>query len=378
MTAMKSPVVGEKRVCKFAGLVKGVDATAKTIDAIVSTVHGDRDREIILPSAFAKRLEHYKRNPVFIWCHDQKDPKNYLGSADPNRIAIIKTGIGMLFDCSKVLQIPEADRARLVFGLFEAGAICSFSVGFMPYAWISPRELDKYPAIKAELDGVDLTDVEVIYTDVELWEVSACGVPSNRQSVVVGRTPGELAHTIVQGTPEQVESALAMIFDAVRQRSTSLPADTGGTKQEEEEPMPAPADSVGKTVEHVRVPDHPGKTKSAVVNDCCSRLDACAYSIASVDVCHCSGCNRWDGCRCDGQCCCCQSGIPCRQCKCCKQDQHILHECCAILDAIHECCQEMAGEAEGEAPAGVVTATSKPAADDGEPDDGKVTLTLTP
>ncbi|MGP2408007.1 hypothetical protein ACTUM1_15825, partial [Listeria monocytogenes] len=76
---------------------------AKTIDAVVYTINGDMDNEIILPSAFNKRLANYKRNPIFIWAHDQRDPRNYLGTADTKTIAVTPgVGLSMRFDCAKV------------------------------------------------------------------------------------------------------------------------------------------------------------------------------------------------------------------------------------------------------------------------------------
>lgn len=211
---MKSaPAIGEKRSAGFIGAVKGVDADAKTIDAIVSTINPDRDDEIILPSAFTKRLHVYKRNPIFIWGHDPTKPENYLGTA--SRVDVLpRKGLAALFDCSKVLAIPEAERARLTFGLYRTGTLASFSVGFMPYAWLPVN--GKLPQeVLDELDGIDLTNVRLIYTDVELWEISGCGIPSNRESMVVGRAVKEILGKSVQivGEPEWAEAGLCHLVD---------------------------------------------------------------------------------------------------------------------------------------------------------------------
>lgn len=156
------------------------------VDAIVSTAAVDRDREIILPSAYIKRLELYRRNPIHIWMHDPSEMENYLGKAV--QVEVTSEGLRAVFEYATEAN-PKAAQA---LALVKQGVLNCFSVGFYPHGWVRASEVEKLSDVqKNELRGIDLQGVSRIYTDVELREISLVGIPSNTGAFVVGRAAEE-------------------------------------------------------------------------------------------------------------------------------------------------------------------------------------------
>jgi HK97 family phage prohead protease len=185
------------RRCPISQL-QAIDVKGATVDAMVSTVNPDRYREIVVPSAFARRLDAYRRNPMHLWAHDPRALENVIGRALD--VQATKGGFMARFQYA----VDENPKARMAFDMIRAGFLNAYSVGFYIHEWITPKELDKYPEIREELGTIDLTEVECIFIDVELFEVSLCAVPANRESLVVGRAadgpsgrqPGEAARAL--------------------------------------------------------------------------------------------------------------------------------------------------------------------------------------
>lgn len=163
-------------------MLEAVDSQAYTVDAMVSTVNADRYNEIVLPSALARRLEAYQRNPVHLWAHDPRQMANVIGKALDVRA--VSGGFRARFQYA----VDENPQAAMGFKLIAGGYLSAYSVGFYALAWVYADQVEKAaPEIRAELAGMDLTGVDVIFTDVELFEISLCAVPANRESLVVGR-----------------------------------------------------------------------------------------------------------------------------------------------------------------------------------------------
>jgi len=170
------------------------------VQAIVSTASIDRDGEIILPSAYAARLDVYRRNPIHIWMHDPKALDNYLGRC--TSIEVTAAGLEAVF--AYALDQP---RGRQAYDLITMGALNCYSVGFAPIEWVRSSELDRLtPAQRAELQGIDLSRVSRIYTQVELREISLVGIPSNTEAFVLGRA----AEPQSFDPPEAVQAAAAL------------------------------------------------------------------------------------------------------------------------------------------------------------------------
>ncbi|GEM_PF-6910892 len=125
---------------------------------IASTADVDRDNEIILPTAFANLADYLAKNPVILFGHDHF-----------SRPPIGKAVAGEIGEKGLILDIQFADTpfAREIEELYKGGFMNAFSVGFIPIDW----EVDK--------------DGNRIFTKVELLEVSAVPVPSNRAAVIL-------------------------------------------------------------------------------------------------------------------------------------------------------------------------------------------------
>ena len=186
-----------------------IDAGGSRVEAIVSTVAVDRDGEIILPSAYTRRLDAYRRNPIHIWMHDPKPLENYLGRAV--EVDVTPAGLRAVFDYA----VDANPAAKQAVDLIRAGVLNCYSVGFAAFDWVSPREVNKLPAQdQAALQGIDLSQVSRIFTDVELREISLVGVPSNPEAFVIGRSAKE---SVIMKKPENAQK-MDVAFNAVRAR----------------------------------------------------------------------------------------------------------------------------------------------------------------
>ena len=137
------------------GVIKSKKEDVYTI--LASTKAVDRDREIILPSAFKNLDSYLKNNPVILGFHNYYD------------FPIGKAVSGQITDDALVLDIvfAQTEMGKEAKYLFDNGFMNSFSVGFIPKAW--------------DFDG----DNRRVYSDVELLEVSAVPVPSNATATMM-------------------------------------------------------------------------------------------------------------------------------------------------------------------------------------------------
>ena len=149
----------------FFGYVKTLDKTARTLEVVASTGDIDRDGEIILPSAFTKNLESFRTNPCILACHQHRlesGESPVIGSAIPESIVISDK------DLRFKMRFAETNLAENYWKLYRDGHMKAFSVGYMP--------------LKGEIREIKSGRV-FVHTEVELLEVSAVPVGSNRAAL---------------------------------------------------------------------------------------------------------------------------------------------------------------------------------------------------
>lgn len=157
---------GDKIFKQFRGEVKGFDEAKKTIDVIVSTGSVDRDKEIILPDAFKKRLKIFKAHGPLLSSHNYHKLTFQIGKT--LSIKVTAEGLRAKFEYFAGQGNEEADWAYYLASKDSS----AFSIGFIPFKWEDSDEK------QYEKTGSWRT-----YTDVELIEVSQVLVPSNRDAI---------------------------------------------------------------------------------------------------------------------------------------------------------------------------------------------------
>lgn len=170
--------------------MKNIDSEGKRVTGVLASSSSlDRDEEIILAEAW--NIEAFKRNPIFLFAHASRsaDPQNILGRVEN----VQKTTAGLVADFAYDTDINP--KAALVFAQVQRGTLRAYSVGFIPKGWVtdySPREqIDALPehARKALESGKAF----VVYTNVELIEISQVPVPSNPDAMIASVKAARLA-----------------------------------------------------------------------------------------------------------------------------------------------------------------------------------------
>ncbi len=150
----------------FFAQVRSVDLENRTIDAVASTSDLDRDKDIILPSAFKESLPSFRANPVILACHQHRlssGSSPVIGSAIPESVKITDTEV--LF----TMRFAETDLGEEYWQLYKDKHMRAFSIGFIAIEWKDEKD---------ENLGYVRT-----YTKIELLEISAVPVPSNRRAL---------------------------------------------------------------------------------------------------------------------------------------------------------------------------------------------------
>lgn len=160
--------------------IKAVDEEGRRVTALASTASIDRDEEIILPDGW--QLDGFRKNPLFLWGHRHRtaDPQDILGRV--SSVSIEPAGLLATFEYDTDIN----QKAALVFDQVRKGTIKAYSVGFMPKSWVtkhSPKEhVDALP--EAARKALDEGRAFVVYTAVELVEISQVPIPSNPDALV--------------------------------------------------------------------------------------------------------------------------------------------------------------------------------------------------
>jgi HK97 family phage prohead protease/HK97 family phage major capsid protein len=136
--------------------VKGVSEKTLKIAGYANTSDKDRSGDIVVPDAWAKGIENFRRNPILLFQHDHGKP---IGKV--NSVTVDKKGIFVEASVSEA-----AEKQHGVKTLISDGVLKSFSVGFR----VKDADYDKR------------TDTFFI-KDVELLEISVVSVPANQNSL---------------------------------------------------------------------------------------------------------------------------------------------------------------------------------------------------
>lgn len=168
------------------GYQKGCDTATRTITGVASTINLDLEGEVILPSAFAARLPMFvESHAPFLSAHTHRtdDGKpSQIGWVTDVRITAVDV------QCSFRFGKTAAAEEWWLLASDPNGKGIAFSIGFMPIKWVqgTPGELvAAYPELRTVFASAGLADTQRIrvYTEIELFEISAVPVPCNRQSL---------------------------------------------------------------------------------------------------------------------------------------------------------------------------------------------------
>ncbi|HOD79963.1 MAG: Caudovirus prohead protease [Planctomycetes bacterium ADurb.Bin126] len=165
---------------------KAIDLASRTVGGIASTISIDRDGEIVLPSSFARRLDGFlKSNVPFAAAHLHR-----TNDGGPTQIGWVKSLSVQGDSVHATFQFATTDLAEQWWKLAADpnGKGIAFSIGFIPRQYVrgTAAELSgKYPEISGAIKEGELADSDplLVYTDIELLEISAVMVPSNRRAM---------------------------------------------------------------------------------------------------------------------------------------------------------------------------------------------------
>lgn len=164
-------------VDRAAGKTVEVDGKAQPYDLVIhaSTDKVARDGGIIMLDAWADGIAAYQeRNPVILWAHSQDQLP--IGRALKTEIDHENRAL-----VQHVRFHKETELSREVAKLFELGDLNAWSVGFAVKEERPPTEEERS---EAESQGQRLDWVAV---KAELYETSACPVPSDTYATTVER-----------------------------------------------------------------------------------------------------------------------------------------------------------------------------------------------
>lgn len=170
------------------GKAGGVDLAERTISGVASTINVDRDEEIILPRAFAARLDKFKGgSSPFMAAHTHR-----TSTAAPSQIGwVVEISITKVDVPCRFRFVDDTEGAAQRWWKLASdpnGKGIMFSIGFIPVRWVYGSVADlaeEFPEIKPAIAAAGLADDDRlrVYTEIELLEISAVPVPSNREAM---------------------------------------------------------------------------------------------------------------------------------------------------------------------------------------------------
>jgi len=168
----------------MVGHIKSVNRDERTAEGVASTIYIDRDGEIILPSSMGKSL------PAFLATSSPFQAYHLSRGSDGEPVQIGWVDSARI-DKYEVPCTFRYARTRIAEEWWEIasdpkGKGHGFSIGFIGLAYIRgmPSDLIKaYPELKETFKGDhDPDQLYTVWTEIELLEISGCGVPSNRHT----------------------------------------------------------------------------------------------------------------------------------------------------------------------------------------------------
>jgi len=178
--------LAQGRIVKGFLQSKTVNADARTVDGLASTISLDRDGEVILPSAFRKDLKRFLgTNAPFLAAHRHRSD-----DGTPTQIGWVMDArvTATALQCTFKYASTDMGEQWWKLAADADGKGHAFSVGFIPRQYITGTVGDlvgQFPELADVFRqaGRKNEDRSVVYTQVELLEISACPVPSNRESL---------------------------------------------------------------------------------------------------------------------------------------------------------------------------------------------------
>lgn len=162
-------LTGTEQRKEFVAKIKAgsIDEKNFTVEAIVSDESIDSYRDVVLTSAWKKRMSRYTSHPVLISSHYYYDLMNQIGKALSIKISTKNKNVTVKFQYYAGKGNPTADWAWFLV----SEGLAAYSVGFKIF----------------DYDVNNLTEDEwksgtvpwFIYKDVELFEISQVLVPAN-------------------------------------------------------------------------------------------------------------------------------------------------------------------------------------------------------
>jgi len=166
------------------------DPQDRVLEFVGSTAQVDRYGDVIEVEGWD--LKNYKKNPVFLWAHDYRQPP--VGKA----VQVGKTDQGLLFQV-KFATAEEYPFADTVYKLYLGGYLRATSVGF--------QDLAREPITDKEGKQVGWR-----FKKQELYELSAVPVPANPNALIMAVQKGVVSPREVEdftGVPFEVDLSQA-------------------------------------------------------------------------------------------------------------------------------------------------------------------------
>lgn len=149
--------------------IKGIEETKDGLKVpfIISTDAVDRDNDSIKVEGW--KLNNFKKNPVVLWAHDNRQPP--VARAIDVKIEDGKLKSDALFATKDLYPF-----GYMIGQMYSKGFLHAVSVGFDPikYAWVEDKDRPW---------GID-------FEEQELLEYSCCPVPANPEALVDAKSAG--------------------------------------------------------------------------------------------------------------------------------------------------------------------------------------------
>jgi len=157
---------------------KGFDRKERTVTAWASQAIIDRDRELILASAWRKpgATAAFEKHPVLLVAHA------YHSLPIGKVIKLEKPDMGLKFTAKFASTAAAVEAFDLIV---ELEGIAAFSVGFIPRDWNDVLAKD-LKAAGFDIGTIPETEKIRTYTDVELLEISLVSIPANPAATAIG------------------------------------------------------------------------------------------------------------------------------------------------------------------------------------------------
>lgn len=140
----------------------------RVLEFVGSTEKQDRDGEVIRAEGWD--LKNYKKNPVFMWAHDYRQPP--IGKALSAKVTDNKLTFKIEFADADTYEFADT-----IYKLYKGGFLKATSVGFIPREWE---------------DGDGEKAPRRTYKKQELLELSGVPVPSNPDAVLTPAREAEI------------------------------------------------------------------------------------------------------------------------------------------------------------------------------------------